>query len=58
VLGADRAERVASAMRCRGFDGTFHTTATFRTTKWDALAFAGLISATMALILWDCVGLS
>src|SRR5262245_18992696 len=58
VRGADRAERVAAAMRCRGFDGTFHTTATFRTTKWDVLAFAGLITATMALILWDRVGLS
>jgi cobalt/nickel transport system permease protein len=58
VRGADRAERVADAMRCRGFDGTFHTTAVFRTTRWDILAFAGLIAATMALLLWDRVGLS
>ena len=44
VRGADRAERVADAMRCRGFDGTFHTTAAFRTTLADILAFAALVA--------------
>ena len=58
VRGADRAERVADAMRCRGFDGTFHTTAAFRTTRLDVLAFAALVCATMALLLWDRWGLS
>lgn len=53
VRGADRAERVAAAMRCRGFDGTFHTTTAFRTTWLDTLAFAALVSATAALLLWD-----
>src|SRR5205085_4143301 len=32
VRGADRAGHVAEAMRCRGFDGRFHTTTAFRTT--------------------------
>jgi cobalt/nickel transport system permease protein len=58
VRGADRAERVADAMRCRGFDGTFHSTAAFRTTIADVVAFAALVVATMALVLWDRVGLS
>jgi cobalt/nickel transport system permease protein len=58
VRGADRAERVADAMRCRGFDGTFHTTTAFRTTWLDILAFAAFVSATAALLLWDRVGLS
>jgi len=58
VRGADRAERVSEAMRCRGFDGTFHTTAAFRTTLADALAFAALVAATIALVLWDRLGLS
>ena len=58
VRGADRAERVADAMRCRGFDGTFHTTTAFCTTKTDILAFAALLIVTMALHLWDRVGLS
>jgi cobalt/nickel transport system permease protein len=57
VRGADRAERVADAMRCRGFDGTFHTTAVFRTMKWDVLAFAAFFCVTMALLLWDRLGL-
>jgi cobalt/nickel transport system permease protein len=56
VRGADRAERVADAMRCRGFDGTFHTTAAFRGSPHDVLAFAALVGATMALFLWDRVG--
>ena len=41
VRGAERADRVSEAMRCRGFDGTFHTTASFRTTAADVLALRG-----------------
>lgn len=58
VRGADRAERVADAMRCRGFDGTFHSTAAFRTTAADIIAFVALVAVTIALILWDRLGLS
>jgi cobalt/nickel transport system permease protein len=53
VRGADRAEGVSAAMRTRGFDGTFHTLAAFRTGFADVLAFAALLSATIALVLWD-----
>jgi cobalt/nickel transport system permease protein len=53
VRGADRADNVAHAMRCRGFDGTFHTLAAFRTTLADVLAFLALLAATIALVAWD-----
>jgi len=53
VRGADRAENVAAAMRCRGFDGTFHTLSTFRTTFSDIISFVALVAAACALVLWD-----
>jgi cobalt/nickel transport system permease protein len=53
VRGAERAENVSAAMRCRGFDGTFHTLAAFRTRLADVLAFLALLAATIALVLWD-----
>jgi cobalt/nickel transport system permease protein len=58
VRGADRADRVSEAMRCRGFDGRFHTTTQFRTTVVDVIAFVAFIAATVALVLWDRVVLS
>lgn len=53
VRGADRAERVADAMRCRGFDGRFHTLIAFRTTAGDVAALVLVTAATIALVLWD-----
>jgi cobalt/nickel transport system permease protein len=53
VRGGDRADRVADAMRCRGFDGTYRTAATFRTTAADALSFILLVAGTIALVLID-----
>ncbi|HSQ54785.1 MAG TPA: cobalt ECF transporter T component CbiQ, partial [Gemmata sp.] len=58
VRGADRAERVAEAMRCRGFDGTFHTTIAVRTAAIDIISFAAVVAATAALVLWDRLVLS
>jgi cobalt/nickel transport system permease protein len=58
VRGADRADNVAHAMRCRGFDGTFHTLATFRTTGADIISFVLLVAAAVALVLWDRLVLS
>jgi len=55
VRGAERAERVSEAMRCRGFDGTFHTTAAFRASTADAIGFVALTTIVLALILWDRV---
>lgn len=51
VRGADRADRVAEAMRARGFDGRFHTLTAFRTTSWDVGGFL-LLTAVMGLIVW------
>lgn len=58
VRGADRADNVAAAMRCRGFDGTFHTLAAFRTTGADIISFVALAAAAAALVLWDRLVLS
>jgi cobalt/nickel transport system permease protein len=56
VRGSDRAERVAAAMRCRGFDGHFRTLAAFRTTFPDVLMFALIAAAAGGLAAWDVWG--
>jgi cobalt/nickel transport system permease protein len=53
VRGADRAERVSEAMRCRGFAGRFRTTTEFRTTIADIISFAAIVAAIASLVLWD-----
>jgi cobalt/nickel transport system permease protein len=53
VRGTDRAEAVAAAMRTRGFDGTFHTLCTFRTTAADILGCLALAACAAALVTWD-----
>jgi cobalt/nickel transport system permease protein len=53
VRGGDRAERVADAMRCRGFDGTYRTATTYRTTPADVLSFGLAAVGTIALVLID-----
>jgi cobalt/nickel transport system permease protein len=58
VRGAERADNVAAAMRTRGFDGTFHTIAAFRTTFADIMAFGLLVAAATGLVLWDRLVLS
>ena len=58
VRGSERAENVTAAMRCRGFDGTFHTLAAFRTAFADIISFVALVAAVAALVLWDRLVLS
>ncbi len=53
VRGGDRAERVADAMRCRGFDGHFHCLRQFHATFTDSLKFLSFVSLSLALLLWD-----
>jgi len=53
VRGHERAERVGQAMRCRGFCGVFRSLQPFRTTPWDALAWALTIGVAGALLTWD-----
>jgi len=56
VRSADRAESVAAAMRCRGFDGTYRTLTTFRTTPSDVLGFAVVAGLWLGLVVVDRVG--
>jgi cobalt/nickel transport system permease protein len=56
VRGTERAEGVAHAMRCRGFDGRFHSLATFRTTTADVAFFAVSIAMTIGVVTWDLTG--
>jgi cobalt/nickel transport system permease protein len=58
VRGADRADRVAQAMRCRGFDGRFHTTTSFRSRPADIITFAAVVAAAVAILTWDRLVLS
>jgi cobalt/nickel transport system permease protein len=53
VRGGDQAERVADAMRCRGFDGKYHPTTPFRTREWDVVGFVAVVIASGGLVLWD-----
>ena len=53
VRGYERAERVAQAMRCRGFDGQFRSLTAFRTHIGDVLAFLLITASAAALAVWD-----
>jgi cobalt/nickel transport system permease protein len=54
--GADRAERVAHAMRCRGFDGCFRSTTAVRTAPADVLMFVLIAGIIGGLVAWDFLG--
>ena len=47
----EQSERVAAAMRLRGFSGSFHSLARFRSTAADLLA-AFLTGIWICLLLW------
>ena len=53
VRSGERGERVADAMRARGFDGTFHLTKPFHASFADALAGLALILTMIALAILD-----
>lgn len=53
VRGEDRAERVAAAMRCRGFDGVVRPLVPFRTRPADVLGFAACVVAAAGLAAAD-----
>lgn len=53
VRGAERAERVAQAMRCRGFDGNFRSLDKFRTKGIDVLLFGVTVGMFAASAIWD-----
>ena len=53
VRSQERSERVAQAMRCRGFDGQFRSLHEFRTHWRDVLAFVLLVGYAGILLVWD-----
>jgi cobalt/nickel transport system permease protein len=55
VRGYERGERVAQAMRCRGFDGRFRSLTDFRTTRYDVLMLALVWATAGAMLVWDLV---
>jgi cobalt/nickel transport system permease protein len=56
VRGADRADRVAHAMRCRGFEGRFRTLDANRTRPADVLMFVLIVGTVGGLVAWDVWG--
>jgi cobalt/nickel transport system permease protein len=56
VRGTARAEGVAQAMRCRGFDGHFRTAAEFRTRPADVVMFLLIVGIAGGLVAWDKCG--
>jgi cobalt/nickel transport system permease protein len=53
VRGDERAERVAQAMRCRGFDGRFRSLDAFRTQLIDVAVFAVVVLIATSLLAAD-----
>ena len=53
LRGNERAEQIAQAMRCRGFDGVFRSLHQFSTTWRDVLAFCLMVVASAGLLVWD-----
>jgi cobalt/nickel transport system permease protein len=56
VRGSERADGVAHAMRCRGFDGRFRSLARFRTAAADVAFFVVVVAAASAAVTWDLTG--
>ncbi|MFO0807766.1 MAG: energy-coupling factor transporter transmembrane component T [Gemmataceae bacterium] len=53
VRSGRRAEGVALAMRCRGFDGRFRSVCEFHTRPTDVAFAAAAILTTVAIVAWD-----
>ncbi len=53
IRSHERGERVAQAMRCRGFNGEFRALVEFRTQMRDVVFFLLLIGTSVGLFWWD-----
>jgi cobalt/nickel transport system permease protein len=53
VRSHERSERVAQAMRARGFDGQFRSLDDFSTRLPDVLVFVGVVGYALILVWWD-----
>jgi cobalt/nickel transport system permease protein len=56
VRSSERAERVAQAMRCRGFDGRFRSLTEFRTRPLDVIGFVVIAGTFGTLLAWEMLG--
>jgi cobalt/nickel transport system permease protein len=56
VRSHDRAERVAQAMCCRGFDGRYRSLQAWRTRLVDVASFAIMAAGAGGLLAWDFLG--
>jgi cobalt/nickel transport system permease protein len=52
VRSHERSERVGHAMRCRGFDGEFHSLHDFHTLWRDVLVFGLIVGYVVGLVVW------
>jgi cobalt/nickel transport system permease protein len=52
VRGLDRSERVLAAMKCRGYNGRFPSSASLKLSIRDAV-FAGSLAAVLGVIFWS-----
>ncbi len=55
IRGADRSERVADAMRTRGFRGAYQSLNELKTTSRDVVGFAVVVAVMFLLLVWDRV---
>jgi cobalt/nickel transport system permease protein len=53
VRSHERSERVAQAMRSRGFDGTYRSLSDFRTRFADVAFFLLAAAVAVSLVVWD-----
>jgi cobalt/nickel transport system permease protein len=53
VRGHERAQRVGQAMRCRGFDGQFHSLDKFHPRWTDVIVFFTILACACLLLTWD-----
>ena len=56
VRSSERGERVAQAMRCRGFDGRFRSLTEFCTRFADVAGFIVIAGGYGALVAWEILG--
>jgi cobalt/nickel transport system permease protein len=53
VRSQERSDRVGQAMRCRGFDGEFHTLHEFHAGWRDVAALTAIVGCAASLLVWD-----
>lgn len=53
IRGDERAQRVAQAMRCRGFDGRFRSLHRFQTHWNDVVFFIGMLAVSASMVAGD-----